>query len=462
MDLKKRNIYAVITVLSLSLVIGIIIINSEINTTGWSSDAKVKMGSCQPSVLLLGHNFSDIWVSVNGREKTLEAALSTVNGLCGGYAPGLVTNYFINNTGHSAPYSYFAGGVLEGKNIWLIPSTSGVLIKINIETGEIANYPANYSAYANSGRFSGGVFDGQNIWMVPSRASYLVKVDTATGKMTNYSANYGQIPSSGTSAFVGGVFDGQNIWLVPRGSTKLVKVNPETGKMTNYSASYNQQWKGGSVVASPFSGGVSDGQNIWLIPYLSRKLVKVDIATGQMTNYSINGTGNPAQSQCGSSKEYRYSKGVFDGENIWLIPESTPPNKPISLVKVNPSTGAMAYYPTGMISHPANCNGFSDGLFDNQNIWARGAGGTLKFNIAAGTMVNSSMMKDYDPQMIFDGKDYWFIPSTYFSKFGKLTIKEGYSSPDIPDPSNTAAEIEVSLGGVSMTLQEAIDAGKFC
>ncbi len=462
MDLKKRNIYAVITVLSLSLVIGIIIINSEINTTGWSSDVKVKMGSCQPSVLLLGHNFSEIWVSVNGMEKTLEEALSTPNGLCGGYAPGPVTSYSINNTGHSAPYSYFAEGVFDGKNIWLIPSTSGVLIKVNLETGEMTNYPANYSAYANSGRFSGGVFDGKNIWMVPARASYLVKVDTATGKMTNYSANYGQIPSSGASAFAGGVFDGQNVWLVPSGSTKLVKVDTATGKMTNYSASYNQQWQGGSVVAHPFSGGVSDGKNIWLIPSLSRKLVKVDTATGKMTNYSINGTGNPSQSQCGSSKEYRYSHAVFDGQNVWLIPESAPPNKPISLVKVNPETGEMTNYPTGMISHPAYCNGFNKGLFDGETIWARGSGGTLKFTVATGTMVNSSMMGNYGSQMIFDEKDYWFIPPTYFSKLGKLTIKEGYSSPDIPDLSNLATEIEVSLGGVSMTFQEAIDAGKFC
>ena len=38
----------------------------------------------------------------------------------------------------------------------------------------------------------------------------------------------------GANAFVGGVFDGESIWLVPYDSDDLVKVNPADGSMTSY------------------------------------------------------------------------------------------------------------------------------------------------------------------------------------------------------------------------------------
>jgi streptogramin lyase len=103
----------------------------------------------------------------------------------------------------------------------------------------------------------------------------------------------------GTGAFIGGVFDGQSIWLVPYYSTDLVKVNPADGTMTSYA-----HGKG----TGAFTGGVFDGQSIWLVPFVSADLVKVNPADGTMTSYA-HGKGATA-----------FIEGVFDGQSIWLVP----------------------------------------------------------------------------------------------------------------------------------------------
>jgi hypothetical protein len=111
--------------------------------------------------------------------------------------------------------------------------------------------------------------------------------------MTNYA--HGQ----GSYAYIGGVFDGQSLWLVPYKSAYLTKVNIQTGAMTNYAHGQG---------SNAYVGGVFDGQSLWLVPCNSAYLTKVNIQTGAMTNYA-HGQGSNA-----------YLGGVFDGQSLWLVP----------------------------------------------------------------------------------------------------------------------------------------------
>src|SRR4030067_495378 len=115
----------------------------------------------------------------------------------------------------------------------------------------------------------------------------------------------------GAGAFVGGCFDGESVWLVPYSSSNLVKVNPATGAMTAYAHGQG---------AGAFAGGCFDGESVWLVPYSSSNLVKVNPATGAMTAYA-HGQGAGA-----------FYGGCFDGESIWLAPSGSS-----NLVKVNPA-----------------------------------------------------------------------------------------------------------------------------
>jgi hypothetical protein len=62
-----------------------------------------------------------------------------------------------------------------------------------------------------------------------------------------------------------------------------------------------------------FEGGVFDGQNIWMIPANADSVVKIDKDTGVMTGHN--------QWPAGFRKgNLAFEGGVFDGENIWMIP----------------------------------------------------------------------------------------------------------------------------------------------
>ena len=156
----------------------------------------------------------------------------------------------------------------------------------------------------------------------------------------------------GDNAYFGGVFDGQSIWLVPYNSVYLTKVNTATGAMTNYAHGQGDY---------AYAGGVFDGQSIWLVPRDSDYLTKVNPATGAMTNYA-HGQGDAA-----------YFGGVFDGQSIWLVPF----NSDYLMRVIPPEFGREKYpqlddYPTGNfttdiasgtankdINVPVNCSIYS-------------------------------------------------------------------------------------------------------
>ena len=68
----------------------------------------------------------------------------------------------------------------------------------------------------------------------------------------------------GDDAFSGGVFDGENIWLAPHDADYIVKVNPATGAMTRYAHGYGN---------NAFTDAVFDGESVWFTPEASDYLV---------------------------------------------------------------------------------------------------------------------------------------------------------------------------------------------
>jgi len=208
--------------------------------------------------------------------------------------------------------------------------------------------------------------------------SAIVRNTWLTPVMTAYPHGLG----AAALAFWGGVFDGQNVWLVPYASPNLVKVNPATGGMTSYAI-------GGG--AAKHAGGVFDGQNIWLVPLGSPNLVKVNPATGAMVTYA-HGMGAAA-----------FIGGVFDGQNIWLVPSGS-----ANLVKVNPATGGMTTYAHGM-----GASAFFGGVFDGQDVWLVPAGSPnlVKVNPATGAMTAYSMgALGSFAGGVFDGQNIWLVP----------------------------------------------------
>ncbi|MBD2862549.1 S-layer homology domain-containing protein [Paenibacillus oceani] len=194
----------------------------------------------------------------------------------------------------------------------------------------------------------------------------------------------------------GGAFDGRYIWFGDMGLTgRIVRFDPVTAT----SATYNLP----SGITSGFIGTVFDGQNIWFIPNTGGKLVKVDKDTGTATGYD----GWPA----GASPSH-FMGGAFDGQYLWLAPSG---NGSSIVVRVKVSDGTMTGYPL-----PVGVAGsFFGAVYDEQNVWLIPNGGNalVRINPADGTMTtHSNWPADFTTTGsfsggIFDGEYIWLIPA---------------------------------------------------
>lgn len=207
---------------------------------------------------------------------------------------------------------------------------------------------------------------------------------------------YGGLPAFFNA--YGGAFDGQYIWFGDMGLTgKIVRFDPVTATSATYDLP--------SGVTSGFFGTVFDGQNIWFIPNTGGKLVKVDKDTGVVTGYDQWPTGVSSS---------HFTGGAFDGQYLWLAPNN---NNNISnkVVRVKASDGTMTGYslPDGIISS------FFGAVYDGQSVWLipNGANALVKINPADGTMTTHSNWPAGSTSMsssfaggIFDGEYIWLVP----------------------------------------------------
>ena len=185
------------------------------------------------------------------------------------------------------------------------------------------------------------------------------------------------------SAFESGVFDGVNLWLAPYASTNLIKVNISTGGMTTY-AHGQANWA--------FSGAVFDGTSVWLIPNNGANILKVNPATGGMTPYA-HGQG-----------AWAFVGGVFDGENIWMAPAQA-----TNVVKFNPATGAITTYAHGQATYA-----FKGAVFDGAYIWLipLGSSNLVRVDPATGGMTTYAHGAGANAFTggVFDGENICMVP----------------------------------------------------
>lgn len=300
----------------------------------------------------------------------------------------------------------------------------------------------NTNSFFSGGDYTGGVFDGANIWMVPSMSDRVVKIDPASGRMTGYELAAGtnmtaQSSGSYSNKFMGGAYAGGYIWLFPHHSDRLVRVNPANGAIEGFDMSSGTNMTAQSSTATfKYWGGAFDGTSIWLAPYGSDRLAKIsDLAnsTPTITGYAMaNGVnGNSGLSVYITTYGARFSGAVFDGANVWLVPRQAD-----QLVRVDPATGAMTGFDlsagVNMTSGSAvpSVDKYFGGVFDGANIWIAPMAsdrvlriGNLRdpapvitgFNLTDGVNGNVNM-SNYTGAgkfrgCVYDGKKVWLVPA---------------------------------------------------
>jgi hypothetical protein len=233
--------------------------------------------------------------------------------------------------------------------------------------------------------------------------------------MTSYSSQWADVGITlGGYSFLSAAFDGQSTWLIPftfggGSQIKIVKVDKDTGNMTKM-----DHWPtppGGLAFLGAARGGGGSGGYMWIIPFSAPALVRIDIATEAMVEY----TGIP-----GRAGGWDFAGGVSDGTNLWMVPYAG-----ATLVKVRESDGFMTGY-TGFAAAGITLGGsymFVGALFDGTNVWLANhnadsivkvdpsSGGMTAVNAFAGiglTFTAGTTGVFWD--CVFDGVHAWFIP----------------------------------------------------
>jgi hypothetical protein len=190
------------------------------------------------------------------------------------------------------------------------------------------------------------------------------------------------------------------------GYSGLVTQNPLRDNI--FMTGYNQ-WPSGfykNVLA--FISGVFDGQNIWMIPANADSVVRINKDTGAMTGYNK----WPAGFKKGN---LAFEGGVFDGQNIWMIPANAD-----SVVRINKDTGVMTGYNNWPSEFKKGGHAFAGGVFDGQNIWMvpSYAESVVKLNKDTGVMTGHDAWPSKFKKGgyafaggVFDGQNIWMIPA---------------------------------------------------
>ena len=179
--------------------------------------------------------------------------------------------------------------------------------------------------------------------------------------------------------FTGGIHDGQNIWLVPCNSAMVVKVNLKIGSMTGFNG-----WPDGfnGNAKYKFRSGVYDGKGgLWLVPYHADRVIRVDTATGAMTGFDAWPDG------ISKTETAKFVGGVYYNGGVYMVPAGAQ-----QVVKIDTATGVM----TGYNNFPSGLGlagiKFSGGLLRDGQLWMIpfNANMVVKMDLPTGQMTGYS------------------------------------------------------------------------
>lgn len=153
--------------------------------------------------------------------------------------------------------------------------------------------------------------------------------------------------------------------------------------------------------------GVFDGQNVWMIPRNANMVIKIDKDSGAMTGYN----NWPSGFSVGSDT---FNSSVFDGQNIWMIPLNAD-----RIIKIDKDSGAMTGYNSWPSGFSKGSSAFIGGVFDGQNIWMipYNADRVIKIDKDTGIMTaygnwpgGFTKGSNSFQGAVFDGQNIWMIP----------------------------------------------------
>ncbi|MFD0959786.1 cadherin-like beta sandwich domain-containing protein [Paenibacillus chungangensis] len=194
-----------------------------------------------------------------------------------------------------------------------------------------------------------------------------------------------------------------------------------------------------------YDGGVFDGENIWLVPNNNNHVVSINKDTGVMTSYGDWPAGF-------DTANFSFIGGVFDGQYIWLVPYSAN-----QVIKIDKNTGTMAGYSDWPSGFTKSGNAFAGGVYDGQHVWlipAKSSGSIIRVDKDTGTMTAYDNWPDslsYE-EIVYPGTAWEYTQTVYQSFFGGLF--DGHHIWLVPSSASNNHVVKFNIATGEMTIYD--------
>lgn len=237
---------------------------------------------------------------------------------CSNALPGYVLRYAVSSsftangswtnftaTGVSNSARGFAGGVFDGRYLYIVPYTIGIPSNTGLD-GVVPRYDtlaaftnnASWTTFDVTGNvdpnakgFTGGVFDGRYLYLVPNfNGTYdgvVAQYDTqaAFAKSSWATFDVATNVNSQAAGFATGAFDGRYVYFVPYNASTLARfdtlapVDGGVGAFVSKSAWSVFDTSGINANAKQFYGAAFDGRYVYFIPAVNGVAARFDART---------------------------------------------------------------------------------------------------------------------------------------------------------------------------------------
>ena len=300
--------------------------------------------------------------------------------------------YFFDTGAINSNSKGFISAVFDGKYIYMIPSSFGLVTRIegytgtpvsnvtpieclknvnmlNINDGDMIQYDSTSSKWKNNQQIK--LFSNKNNYILSEGVNRGLCSGIAGGSQKYISSNYVSFfdtttVNTNSKGFIGGVFDGRYLYMVPyhNGTSFHGQITRYDTTQSFTSANSYSVFDTTTVNANSkgFFGGVFDGRYVYLAPYVNGAVF------GQVTRYDTTLPFTSANSYSFfdtatvNTNSKQFCEGIFDGKYIYF---NTTTNGLVTRYDTTLSfTSASSYTAFDMTTVNVNSKGFSGMVFD--------------------------------------------------------------------------------------------------
>ncbi len=216
------------------------------------------------------------------------------------------------------PHSNFDRMIHYKDYIFMKPKSYSAILRYDIRNGDIKYYSKCLEKFMkcrereNEDMFMWGVSTRDNLLlMASSKTNQVLEFNMDTGKSKIHT-----VGSKGSNYF-GMTFDGADYWLIPNEGKAIVRWNYETGKTEEYS-DFPENFSGDTKA---FINIICCGSYLLAFPRTANMIVKIDIATGNMSEFDLNlpyKEGQRKSSYYKHDSNYYFAKKIDDRHIVAL------------------------------------------------------------------------------------------------------------------------------------------------